>query len=109
VSGERFILNAGQVLYKDFFKKVAQFLNRRPPGIKVPGALTEIIWRLESFRSFFTGKRPLITKDTARTAKRNYLYTSNKIKKQLPFTFKTLEETLNWSCRELRLKYQLPV
>jgi nucleoside-diphosphate-sugar epimerase len=109
VRGERFILNAGQVLYKDFFEKVAQFLNRKPPGIHVPGALTEIIWRLESFRSFFTGKRPLITKDTARTTKRNYLYTSDKIKKQLPFTFKTLEETLNWCCRELRLKYQLPV
>ncbi|RDC64995.1 NAD-dependent epimerase/dehydratase family protein [Adhaeribacter pallidiroseus] len=109
VRGERFILNAGQVLYQDFFKKVAQFLNRKPPGIQVPGVLTEIIWRLESFRSFFTGKRPLITKDTARITKRNYLYTSDKIKKQLPFTFKTLEETLNWCCRELRQKYQLPV
>ena len=109
VRGERFILSAGQVLYKDFFEKVAHFLNRKAPGIPVPSALTEIIWRLESFRSFFTGKRPLITKDTARITKRNYLYTSGKIKKQLPFAFKTLEETLNWSCRELLLKYQSPV
>ncbi|QNF33159.1 NAD-dependent epimerase/dehydratase family protein [Adhaeribacter swui] len=109
ISGERFILNAGQVVYKDFFKKVADYLNRKPPGIKVPGALTEIIWRLESLRSFFTGKRPLITKDTARIAKKNYLYANTKISKQLAFTFKTLEETLNWSCQELRLKYQLPV
>ncbi|MDQ3291114.1 MAG: NAD-dependent epimerase/dehydratase family protein [Bacteroidota bacterium] len=109
IKGERFILNAGQVLYKDFFTRIAFYLNRKAPGIKVPSALTEIIWRLESLRSFFTGKRPLITKDTARITKRNYLYTSDKIKKQLPISFKSLEETLNWSCQELRLKYQLSV
>ncbi|MDQ4141459.1 MAG: NAD-dependent epimerase/dehydratase family protein [Bacteroidota bacterium] len=109
ITGERFILNAGQVLYKDFFEKIAFYLNRKAPGVKVPVALTEIIWRLESLRSFFTGQRPLITKDTARITKRNYLYSSDKIKKQLLFSFESLEETLNWSCRELRLKYQLPV
>ncbi len=109
IAGERFILNAGQVSYKDFFDKVAFYLNRKAPGIKLPATLTEIVWRMEHLRSFFTGKRPLITKDTARITKRNYLYNSDKVKQQLPFTFKALEETLNWSCRELQLKYQLPV
>ncbi|QMU31325.1 NAD-dependent epimerase/dehydratase family protein [Adhaeribacter radiodurans] len=109
VTGERFILNAGQVLYKEFFTNIAINLNRKAPGVKVPSALAEVIWRLESLRSFFTGKRPLITKDTARITKRNYFFTSEKLKKQLAFSFKSLEETLNWSCRELRLKYQLPV
>ncbi len=106
---ERFILNAGQVTYQDFFNRVAACLGRKAPGIKVPPALTAVIWRLESLRALVTGRRPLITKETARIAKKNYLYAPDKIKKWLPFEFKTLAETVTWCCRELQLKYRLPV
>ena len=108
ISGERFILNAGQVSYKDFFTKMAYYLDRKAPSVKVPAGITEIVWRFESLRSFFTRKRPLITKDTARIAKKNY-YTSEKVQEQLLFNFKSLEDSLKWSCEELRLKYKLPV
>jgi nucleoside-diphosphate-sugar epimerase len=106
---ERFILSAGQVTYQDFFNLIATYLDRKAPGIRVPKAMTEVVWRLERLRSLVTGQRPLITKETARIAKKNYLYANDKIKKWLPFEFKTLAETVEWCCRELQLKYRLPV
>ncbi len=106
---ERFILNAGQVTYQDFFNRIGTCLGRKAPGIRVPRPLTEVIWRLERLRSLVTGQRPLITRETAQLAKKNYFYANDKVKKWLAFEFKTISETLPWCCRELQLKYRLPV
>ncbi|GEO04881.1 NAD-dependent epimerase [Adhaeribacter aerolatus] len=101
ITGERFILNAGLLSYEAFFMQVARGLQKKAPSVKVPGLLTEIIWRAEAMRSFFTRKRPLITKETARIAKKNHLYSNEKIKTKLQFKFIPLEKTILWCCQEL--------
>ena len=100
-AGERYIINAGQLSYKEFFDQVASCLHKRAPSWKVPGFVTEVIWRLEWVRSVFTGQRPLITKDTARIAKKNNSYSNEKIKNILLTTFRPLPETISWCCQEL--------
>jgi len=100
-AGERYIVSAGNLSYKEFFDQVASCLHKRAPFWKVPDWLTEIIWRLERVRSIFTCQRPLITKDTARTAKRKRLYSNEKIKNKLDITFRPVPETITWCCREL--------
>lgn len=106
ISGERFILNAGQLPYKEFFGQVARCFGKKAPATKVPPALAEVVWRLEHVRTWFTGGRPLITKDTARVAKKNHLFSNEKIRKALSFDFRPLSDSINWVCRELQQRQQ---
>ena len=94
IEGERFILNGGTVSYKTFFEKAAALFNKKPPVSKVSPVLTEIIWRLEAFRSMLTGKAPLITKETAKNSLMKFVYKNNKIQKALHFKFTDFDETL---------------
>ena len=106
ITAERFILNAGVLSYKNFFQEVAKGLQKQAPRVKVPAFITEIIWRTEQVRALFSGKRPLITKETARAAQKMHLYSNDKIKDTLGFTFTPLNQTIDWCCREI-LKEQL--
>ncbi len=105
VSGERFILNSGYVSYKDFFEKVATLLNKKPPRKLISKFLTAIIWRVEAVRSYFTGKAPLITKETVLTSSHHFYYANDKVKNQLGLKFKDLDETINRICFVLKAKY----
>jgi dihydroflavonol-4-reductase len=69
--------------------------------------LTALVWRIEHLRAMLTGKRPLITKDTANIAKRSPVYNNEKVKKLVPGVFRPLEETIAWCCQVLQ-KQQLP-
>jgi hypothetical protein len=96
--GERFIVNAGSIPYRDFFRAVAQRLNRRPPRIKLSkGALTWLA-RAEQIRSALTGANPLITTETARLAESRFLYSNSKITGTLNLTFQPIEQSLDWCC-----------
>ncbi|MBA4850778.1 SDR family NAD(P)-dependent oxidoreductase [Emticicia sp. BO119] len=94
IEGERYILNGGTVSYKEFFEKVARLFNKKPPTQKVSPILTELIWRIEALRSFFTGKAPLITKETAKNSLMKFIYKNNKICENLHFKFTDFDETI---------------
>jgi dihydroflavonol-4-reductase len=109
IRGERFILNAAGLEFQDFFKQIASCFGKKAPDLKISSILVELLWRLEHVRSLITGKRPLITKDTARTTRRNQTYSAGKIKKTLHFGFRPIEETIAWCCSELLRRNALPV
>ncbi|MBB6611429.1 NAD-dependent epimerase/dehydratase family protein [Pontibacter sp. Tf4] len=104
ISGERFILNAAQLAYKDFFAQVAQCLNRKAPAYKVNPVVAELVWRAERMRSWLTGARPLITKDTARVSAKNHLFSNSKVQKAIGLEFRPLAETIAWTCAGLLQK-----
>ena len=105
ISGEKFILSAGEITYKDFFEKVAPKFHKKAPDTLLPKSLTSIIWRLETIRSFFTGNSPLITKETALSSSHSFEYQNEKIKQTLSFRFKSLDESLDRICGKLVEKY----
>ncbi|GGK60900.1 NAD-dependent epimerase/dehydratase family protein [Rufibacter glacialis] len=99
--GERFIINGHQVSYLQFFQKVAALMGKKAPFLKVPDWLAEVLWRVERVRGAITGTKPLITKETARIAKEEHFYSNEKIKAATGLTFRSLEDTLRWSCGQL--------
>jgi nucleoside-diphosphate-sugar epimerase len=104
ISGERFILSAGEIMYKDFFEKVAPRFQKKSPSILLRKFLTGIIWRLEAIRTFFTGNAPLITKETALSSSHVFEYQNDKIKNTLDFSFRNLDESLDRICKNLLIK-----
>ncbi len=108
ISGQRFILNGVNISYKDIFTKIALNFGKKPPHKKVSKALAEIIWRVEAVKGFITGKKPLLTKETAFTAQKKVNYNNQKLLTTLPnFLYNPLDKTLDRICKEIKEKYAL--
>jgi len=99
IRNERFIVSAVNLEYKRLFELIAEAMAKPAPAIRVSPLLSGVAWRLEMARSVFTGKKPLITRETARTAIQQYEYSNEKIKNAMGFKFTPIEETINHFCR----------
>lgn len=101
VVNERFVLNAGNVSYQEFLGQIAAQWQKRTPRYEVTPLLAALAWRAEWIKSLFTGKKPLITKETARTSSKNYQYDSHKAQQILGITFRPLPDTISDVCGKL--------
>jgi nucleoside-diphosphate-sugar epimerase len=100
VSGQRFVISADNWRYVDLFTEMAIQLNKKPPHKLVKPWQAEIVWRMEVLRSKLTGKKAVLTKETAHTAQLKVYYNNEKILKTLPdFTFTPLKETIARMCK----------
>ena len=96
--GQRYCLNGALISYQKLFNLMAENFNVKAPYIKVGKTLSEIAWRVFWIIGKIQGKKPLITKETARTATRKYSYSSAKIIKELNFRFTPIEESIKEIC-----------
>lgn len=94
VTGERYILNGGTIPYRTLLNKIATALGKRPPTIRVPPLLTQVLWPIEAVRSWLTGRAPLITRETARSASSRYRFDGRRIEQVTGFQYRPLSETL---------------
>ena len=101
ITSERFILNAGSIKIKDLFGKIAAAFGKKKPAIQVTPFMAQIAWRLEFLRSLISRSSPLITRETALLAQKDYFYTNQKVQQTLQYTFRNLEDTISWTCRKL--------
>ncbi|EAY28876.1 NAD-dependent epimerase/dehydratase family protein [Microscilla marina] len=100
-TGERYIVNAGNISFKELFEKIAKTFNKRAPYIKVTPLIAAFAWRGALLQSFFTRKPPFISKETAYMSQKHFYYKNNKIIDTLNFKFKPLQESIDWACTEL--------
>lgn len=96
--GERFIVSAGCITYKDFFEKTAQLFNSKPPFLRLTKNILKFAAPIETLRSWFTHSEPLITRETARLAGSHFQYDNKKIRNILNFEFQSIDNTLVWCC-----------
>ncbi len=110
ISAQRFILSGANVSYREIFNLIAQQFHKRPPHRKVTPLLAEIVWRVEAIKGKLTGKDPLLTKETARTAQAKVHINNSKLKQFLPgFEYTPVAEAIRRICEEMRVKYHLQV
>jgi len=100
ISGERFILNAENIAYKQFFEWMATAMHLPAPKYKAGPLLSGVGWRALKVMSLFTGKPSSITKETAKTANQHYRYANHKIKAATGMAFipvkKSVEQTVKF-------------
>jgi dihydroflavonol-4-reductase len=108
VSSERFILCADSIPYRAIFTQMANNFAKKPPHRKVTPLLAAIVWRWEAIKAKFTGKDPLLTKETARTAAAKVRFDNSKLKQQFPaFDYTPVETSLKRICSELKEMHNL--
>jgi dihydroflavonol-4-reductase len=94
ISGERYVLNAANLSFRDLFTKIALALHKKPPSRYASPFMTSLAWRGELLLSLVSGRVPRITKVSARAAHAMQGYSSEKIRKQLGFTFTGIDKTI---------------
>ena len=101
ITEERFIINGDTWSFRKLQDKIADsFRKKRPARLATP-FLLGIAWRMAMIKSVFTGKKPLLTKESARVAVSKTWFENDKILRTLPgFSFTPLEETIKKACEK---------
>jgi nucleoside-diphosphate-sugar epimerase len=99
VVNEKFVLSAENLSYKDSLSMIADGLGKRRPFIRVNWAMATLSWNFFKLKSLFTGKSPVITKETARTAMREYRYSSKKFTDISGMEFIRISDTIDNICQ----------
>jgi nucleoside-diphosphate-sugar epimerase len=101
ISEQRFIVNGDNWPFKKIQETIADGFQKKHPTRQTTPFLMSMAWRLERIKSIFTGKKPLLTKESARVAQSQTLFENDKILKTLPgFSFTTLEITIKKACEK---------
>lgn len=95
VKNQRFILNAGNMSYQDFFNTIADGLNKPRPRSFASDIKLHIAWRMARAASFFTGKRPMITREAVTGTNQNNHYSGEKISRTTGFKYRSLEKSIS--------------
>jgi dihydroflavonol-4-reductase len=101
ISEERFIVNGDTWSFRQLQDTIADGFHKKRPGRLATASLLGIAWRIEKLKSIFTGKKPLLTKESARVAVSKTWFENDKLLKAFPgFSFKPLEETIKKACEK---------
>lgn len=101
ISGEQFIVNAGQITYQELFRKIAAGFGKKPPRIKLSGTTVKIAYVLDQVSSFITGRKARLTKELSRITKGATQFNNKKIVEALSYDFKPIDESIRWTCSKL--------
>jgi dihydroflavonol-4-reductase len=108
ISAQRFIVSAENTGYRNIINMIADGFGKKRPYRKVSRWMAEIVWRLERLKAIFTGKNPLLTKETTRTARAVVNFDNKKLLKALPnFQYRNLNDSIKRICTELKTIYHL--
>lgn len=98
---KRFIVNAENWGFEQLFTCLADGFGKKRPYKEATKLMGEIAWRLESLKAAFTGKKPLLTRETAKVAHSNSSFDNTALLKALPhFSFVPLETVIKNSCEK---------
>ncbi|MCF6352271.1 MAG: NAD-dependent epimerase/dehydratase family protein [Cyclobacteriaceae bacterium] len=102
--GERFVLNAGLILYKTFFELIAKSLNKKAPSLKISPPLAIFAAYILRIVRFFTGIKFNITKEAVKLSQLSVLFSAKKVEETLNYKFKRVEDSIQWTCKQLKSK-----
>ena len=95
ITEQRYIINGDNWAFKKLQDTIALNMGKKKPTRPTTPFLMNIAWRMEKVKSFFSGKKPFLTKDSARVAQSKTYFENDKLLKALPgFSFTPLEQTI---------------
>ena len=101
INEQRYIVNGDTWSFKKLQDVMADAFGKKKPSGRAGAFLLGIAWRMERLKALFTGKTPLITKESAKVAMSKTWFENDKLLKALPeFSFTPLEETIKKACEK---------
>lgn len=101
ITEERFIINGDTWPFRQLQDAIANGFGKKPPAKKATAFLLGLAWRTEKIKSFFTGKKPVLTKESAKVAQSKTWFENDKLLKKFPgFSFTPLSTTIKKACEK---------
>lgn len=101
LSHDRFIVNGDNWTFQQLLNTIADGFGKKHPQKEATPLMGSFAWRLEKLKSMLSGKRPLLTRESARVAQSITYFDNSKILKALPgFTFTPLEKAIQKDCQQ---------
>ncbi len=99
ITFERFIVNGNNWSFRQLLNSIADGFDKRHPYRNATPSLAAIAWRVEKLKSLISGKRSLLSKESARVAQSETYFDNSKLLKYFPgFTYTSLEKAVQISC-----------
>ncbi|MBK8805210.1 MAG: NAD-dependent epimerase/dehydratase family protein [Bacteroidales bacterium] len=95
IYNQKFIVVSENISYRDLFNYMSAAMGKKPPYIKITPFMTQVKWRLEKIKSFFTGQSPIITKDSIKSVFVETLYSNKKIVEAIDYKFVPIERSIS--------------
>lgn len=101
ISEQRFIVAGDNWSFKKLQDTMAAGLGKKGPDKLATPFVLQLAWRMEQLKARLTGKKALLSKESARVAISQTLFQNDKIRNALPgFSFTPLEETIKKACNK---------
>lgn len=94
---DRFLCIGENMTYLELFTKIAKAFSVKAPHIEAKAWQANIVWRLEDIKYRLTGKKPVITKETARSAQQVTKFSNEKVCEKLGFKFRSVQEAVDYT------------
>jgi dihydroflavonol-4-reductase len=106
-TNERFIVNGENWSFQHLFNTIADGLGKKHPHKEATPFLGSMAWRVEKLKALFSGKKPLLTRQSARVAQSVTYFDNSKILKALSgFSFTPLAQAIQNDCKQYLAKLQ---
>jgi dihydroflavonol-4-reductase len=101
ITEQRYIVNSDNWPFKRLLHAMADNFGKKRPSRETTSFLINIAWRMERAKSFFSGHKPLLTRESARVAHSKTYFENDNLLKALPgFSFVPLEATIQKACEK---------
>ena len=105
-NGERYVVNGDTWAFQQLQEQIASGFNKPVPRLKANAFILGLAWRIEAVRSFITGKKPLLTRESARVALSKTAFDNRKLLSVFPsFQYTPLTKTIEQACARYRAHY----
>jgi dihydroflavonol-4-reductase len=95
VVNERFVLVGKNKPFRDVMDRIADKIGKPRPNTYAGPLLSGLAWRVEFLKWKLTGSKPVITRETARSAAGKYFYSGEKVKKILDMNYNAIEDVID--------------
>ncbi len=102
ITGQRFLLSNVNMTYRELLARCSNHLGRPAPKHRAKPWMLSIAWRAAGLLAMFTGERPLITRETAKSARQRLCFSNRKVVAATGMAFKPIDDTLREICTTLK-------
>lgn len=92
--GERFLLNAANLSWREAMTLIAESIGAKPPTLKVHPWQSALLWPVEALRARLSGTKPIITRESHQNVQADFRYDGSAYPAATGNNYRDIEQTI---------------
>ncbi|MFT5999833.1 MAG: dihydroflavonol-4-reductase [Neolewinella sp.] len=94
--GDRFLLNAANLSWREAMTKIAKSIGVKPPTLKVSAWQSGLLWPIELLRASLAGSKPIITRESHQNVQADFRYDGTNYVEATGKAYRDIGETIRY-------------